>query len=84
VKLAQAKRIPVKLISWKEAQQAFPVDTQNKYRVAAAIAARYPELLPSLPAPRKAWQSEKYGIDIFEATAIGVVYYNRKTTATKT
>src|SRR6266481_6596202 len=84
VKLAQAKRIPVKLLSWKAVQPAFPADNQNKYHVAAAIAARYPELLPCLPAPRKTWQSEEYGIDIFEATEIGVVYYSRKATATKT
>jgi hypothetical protein len=74
-KLARAQRIPVAFVSAADVRKAFAPKNQNKYHIATAIAARYPELVPRLPSPRKRWQSEKYGITIFEAAAIGLVYY---------
>jgi hypothetical protein len=73
--LARSAGIPVTSVSWKSVRKAFPEDNESKYHVAAAIAARYPELLPRLPPRRKAWQSEKYGISLFEAAAMGTVYF---------
>ena len=79
-KLAKAKGIPVVLIRTTRVHAAFAPRNQNKYQIAAAIAERYPELLSRLPSPRKGWQSEKFGITIFEAAAAGFVYYGRTIT----
>src|SRR5205809_926467 len=47
--LAQKERISVTSVSRKAVQKSFPSDSESKYHVATAIAARYPELLPRLP-----------------------------------
>lgn len=78
--LAKAQRIPAALVLASDLGNAFAPVNQSKYQMAAAIADRYPELLPQLPEPRKDWQSEKFGITIFEAAAAGFVYYGQKIT----
>lgn len=80
--LAKAQRIPAALVLASDLRNAFAPVNQSKYQMAAAIADRYPELLPQLPTPRKDWQSEKFGITIFEATAAGFVYYGQSLTPT--
>lgn len=44
----------------------------NKYQEAQALALRFPELKPSLPGPRKWWQTEDQRMIIFEALALGL------------
>lgn len=80
MKLAKAKGIPVVLMPGTRVHAAFAPRNRNKYAIAAAIAECYPELLPRLPSPRKGWQSEQFGITIFEAAAAGFVYYGRRLT----
>src|SRR5258707_9933751 len=82
-KRARRERIRVTFMPWKVVRTMFPEERTNKYRIAAAIAARYPELLPRLPSERKAWQSEQYGIDMFEAMAMGIAYVNFRTATRK-
>lgn len=77
-RVAQECRIPVAFLSDTDVRAAFVPKNQNKYQIAAAIAAQYPELQHRLPSPRKRWESEKYGITLFEAAAIGLVYYRRE------
>mgnify|MGYP001582794102 CR=1 FL=1 len=48
----------------------------NKDEVAAAVAARFPELAPRLPAKRKPWQSEAERLGIFDAVAFGLMVYH--------
>ena len=79
-KLAEARGISPSFVSTADIHKAFAPMNQSKYQIAAAIANCYPELLPQLPTPRKDWQSEKFGITIFEAAAAGFVYYGLKLT----
>jgi hypothetical protein len=57
---------------------AFPDFNRNKHQIATAIAAHYPELSLYLPAKRKPWQSEKYGMSVFEAAALGIMYFRHR------
>ncbi len=47
-------------------QQAFA----NKYEEAAALALVFPQIAALVPKPRKPWDTEPYGILLFEALAI--------------
>jgi hypothetical protein len=75
-KVAKAERIPLMLVSGTNIRKVFTSANQSKYQIAYAIAERYPELQFRLPSPRKAYESEKFGITIFEAAAAGFVYYD--------
>jgi hypothetical protein len=77
-KVAKAKRIPLVLVSGTDIRKAFAPANQSKYQIARAIAEWYPELQFRLPSSRKPYQSEKFGITIFEAAAAGFVYYGLK------
>jgi hypothetical protein len=79
-KVAEAKRIPLMFVSVADIHKAFAPGNRSKYQIAQAIAERYPELQFQLPSPRKAYESEKFGITIFEAAAAGFVYYGMKIT----
>lgn len=79
MKVAKAEKIPLVTVSTTQIRTAFASE-KNKYEIAARIADRYPELLLRLPSPRKSYDSEKFGITIFEAAAAGLVYYGEKVT----
>jgi hypothetical protein len=78
-KVAEGERIPLVLVSVADIRMAFAPANRSKYQIAQAIAERYPELHFQLPSPRKAYESEKFGITIFEAAAAGFVHYGLKT-----
>ena len=80
-KVAKAEKIPLVFISGADIRKAFARVGKSKYQIARAMAERYPELQFRLPSPRKAYQSEKFGITIFEAAAAGVCYYGLKVAA---
>jgi hypothetical protein len=77
-KVAKSEKIPLVFVSGTDIRKAFAPVSQSKYQIACAIAERYPELQFRLPAPRKSYQSEKFGITIFEAAAAGFVYCGLK------
>lgn len=77
VKIAKAEKIPLVFVSTADIRKAFAPANKSKYQIARAIAERYPELQFRMPAARKAYESEKFGITIFEAAAAGFVYYNQ-------
>lgn len=79
-KVAKAEKIPLKFISNEAIRKALAPENQNKYQIATKIADRYPELLLRLPSPRETYDSEKFGITIFEATAAAFAYYGQKIT----
>ena len=82
MKVAKAEKIPLLFVSNADIRKAFASE-KNKYEIAARIADHYPELLLRLPSPRKSYDSEKFGITIFEATAAALVYYGEKITSPK-
>jgi RNase H-fold protein (predicted Holliday junction resolvase) len=70
-KLASEREIPSLGVSRSEIKSAFaPVRT--KHQVAQAIAARFPELRPSLPPSRKCWMPEDARMAIFDAVASAI------------
>lgn len=77
-KVAKAEKIPLAFVSGVDIRKAFALADQSKYQIARATAERYPELRFRLPSPRKPYQSEKFGITIFEAAAAGFTYYGLK------
>ena len=48
---------------------------KTKHQVAVTVAHLFPELRWKLPPKRKLWQKEHYRIAIFEAVAVGYVYW---------
>jgi hypothetical protein len=54
-----------------------PGATCTKYKVALAIAGRFPELSIRLPPVRKPWMSEDARMAIFDAVALALSYYVR-------
>jgi hypothetical protein len=55
-----------------------PFGASSKQEIAAAIANRFPELAPRLPRFRKPWMSEDYRMSIFDAVALGLIYFKTK------
>jgi hypothetical protein len=84
VKSAAARRIILRTIAAESIRATFPDSNLNKHQIATAAAAHYPELSLYLPAKRKPWQSEKYGMSVFEAAALGLTYFRRHRAAKKT
>jgi hypothetical protein len=51
----------------------------TKYGIATALVRAFPELMVRLPPKRKPWQSEDSRMSIFDAVALGLAYFGRKT-----
>jgi hypothetical protein len=49
----------------------------TKHGIASLLAERFPDLAWKLPPKRKPWQSESYGMTIFDAAAAGVAHFGR-------
>jgi hypothetical protein len=50
----------------------------TKYKVAVAVAQRFPELAWRLPPVRKPWMSEDARMGIFDAVALGLAHYGTR------
>ena len=72
---AQLRRIPVRIISPEEVKTAFTGHGLNKYKIASAVALRFPELAPRLPEKHKIWKPEDYRLSIFDAASLGIAYF---------
>ena len=71
--LASRKHLRTRCLQWRTVREAIvPAGSATKQAVAAAIAARFPELASRLPPPRKAWMSADERITLFEAVAFAV------------
>ena len=72
---AEGYSIPVVMISQAEIRMAFHLPKRSsKYKIAAVIAQRVPELRVKLPAERRAWEPELHSMIIFDAIAAGLAY----------
>jgi Holliday junction resolvasome RuvABC endonuclease subunit len=75
-KLAGQRKIRLKTVSRLKVKQVFSESgASNKYKIALAIAERFPELAPRLPRFRKPWMSEDYRMSIFDAVAMGLAFF---------
>lgn len=76
---AEARRhvIPIRLVHEKSIKNAFGIfGCSTKGEIAATIASIYPELLRSVPPPRKPWESQHPRMSVFDAVALGVTYWH--------
>jgi len=80
---AAARQIPLHTTPAESIRAAFPDSNRSKHQIASAVAAHYPELSLYLPAKRKPWQSDRYGMSVFEAAALGLTYLRRDRPAKK-
>ncbi len=48
---------------------------QTKAEIATTLGSLFPELLSSIPPPRKAWQTEHSRMSVFDAAALGMAYW---------
>src|SRR5262249_12646012 len=78
-KLATKRNIRVKSFSRLKVKQAFSESAaSNKQEIAAAIANRFPELVPRLPRFRKPWMSEDYRMSIFDAVSLAITFFEKR------
>ncbi|MBN1560458.1 hypothetical protein JW998_09420 [candidate division KSB1 bacterium] len=76
---AKRQKIKVQLITPQQVKRVLHVPgmTANKHARARLMAARYPELSPRLPPPRKPWMSEDSRMAIFDACTFAFTYYQQ-------
>jgi hypothetical protein len=72
-KQATIQEIPICLLSRNQVTRSF--SGGNKHQVATMIVERFPELLVTLPPPRRPWESEDYRMSIFDAGKAGIAYF---------
>ena len=72
IKMAEARKMIVKLFSRDQVMKTFIADGQGtKHALAEILAKRFPEELGlQLPPKRKPWMSEDYHMSIFDAVAL--------------
>lgn len=76
---AQLHQTPIRLIPEDSVRAAFAVfGCGTKSDIAATLTTLFPELLRSLPPPRKMWQAEHPRMAAFDAVALGVAYWHRE------
>jgi len=74
--LAMKECIEVKRISREAIFKCFAAsDAKTKYDISQVIAEQIPELAHRLPRVRKIWMSEDPRQSLFDAAALGIVYY---------
>jgi hypothetical protein len=84
IALAERQQRVVERYTREEVRATFAAEhARTRPEIAAAIAARIPAFAPKLPPFRKIWMSEDRRQSLFDAAALGVVYYamQSKTTA---
>ena len=77
--MARARGVPARRISRAVLRRAFTAEQAcTKYKIALAIAGRFPELAWRLPPIRKPWMSEDTRMGIFDAVALALAFYARR------
>jgi len=75
---ALANSTPTRVIAKSQVRTVFrSLHAKTKHEVAIAVAQLFPELRWKLPPKRKLWQKEHYRIAIFQAVAVGYVYWQQ-------
>jgi hypothetical protein len=76
--LAREREIPVYAYSRAEVLDVFgPLGVSNKQMIAEFIAKRVPVFERYVPRPRKPWKSEDARMGIFDAAALGLVFFQK-------
>jgi hypothetical protein len=79
VRKASAHAIPICLLEQSKVTETFrKLGCESKEEIAAALARIFPELVWDLPANRRRWQSEHPRMPIFDATALGLAYWQHE------
>jgi hypothetical protein len=74
---ATRRTVPIRLIREETVRTTFgKFGCHTKPEIAATLASFFPELLSSIPPPRKAWQTEHSRMSVFDAVALGVAYWH--------
>ena len=77
--MAQERGVPVFAYSRADVDNAFaPFGLGNKHDMAELIAKHAPAFERFVPPPRKPWMSEDARMGIFDAAALGFVFYQRE------
>jgi hypothetical protein len=81
IRSATTLQIPVHCLRREDVQEALhSLLGRTKDEVAAALVDIFPELLARLPPQRKAWQSERHAMIVFDAIATGFAYWRQNGT----
>jgi hypothetical protein len=75
--VAQNRSIPVFSYSRDDLHSAFGDSSQNKQALAELIAKHVPVFERYVPPPRKPWMSEDSRMGLFDAVALGLVFYKK-------
>jgi Holliday junction resolvasome RuvABC endonuclease subunit len=73
-KCAKKRGIQVERVSRAEVSQHFASSGKTRWKVAALISRRFPELAPSLPKKRRIWESEDRRMAIFAAASFALTF----------
>jgi hypothetical protein len=75
---ATGRQIRVCRISREKILQAFRIFRgSSKEEIAIILAGIFPELLTRLPSKKKAWQSERHSMIVFDSIATGFAYWQQ-------
>jgi hypothetical protein len=76
---AKRRSVDVQILSAKTVKKFFAQSGPTaKHEIASTLAGRFEDLAWKLPKKRKAWQSERHNIVIFDAAATGVAFFGSK------
>jgi hypothetical protein len=77
--VARERDVVGRRISRAELRRAFaPEGAGTKYKMALAVAARFPELAWRVPPIRKPWMSEDARMGIFDAVALALAFFSQQ------
>lgn len=78
--LAASRTVKVKRLTRTQVRKAFFADREGtKHELATLLAEKFPkELKHRLPRKRRPWMSEAYAMGIFDAVALGLAVYRKK------
>jgi hypothetical protein len=74
IRSAKTRGIKVERISRAEVSRHFASSGKTRWKVAALISRRFPELVPSLPKKRRIWESEDRRMAIFAAASFALTF----------
>jgi hypothetical protein len=77
-KEARRRSVLLKFLRREKVKKFFMADgLTTKHQIASLLVERFPDLAWKLPPKRKPWQSEAYGMTIFDGAAAGVAHFGR-------
>lgn len=72
---AKRQKVPVAYVAERTLRNSFAeFHCRNKFQVATLLGTWFPELAAKVPRQRKCYEPEQWGMALFDAVALGVVY----------